>query len=105
MDQTSGRMSLGERIARANAIRDQAAMAQPDREIIDAERRSAFDSCYIYRAHVDELLRIVGQISNALPSSAAFLAQRIRMRPRAPRTNRLRLIPRWKTRRSPLCGR
>ena len=45
MDQTSGRMSLSERIARANAIRDQAATAQPDRELIDAERRSAFDSC------------------------------------------------------------
>lgn len=75
MDNTSERMSLSERIAQANAIRDQAAMAQPERELIDAERRSAFDSCYIYRAHADELLRIVGQIAEALPSSAAFLAR------------------------------
>lgn len=105
MDNTSERMSLSERIAQANAIRDQAAMAQPERELIDAERRSAFDSCYIYRAHADELLRIVGQIAEALPSSAAFSRERTRTRLRAPRTNRLRLIPRWKTRRSPLCGR
>lgn len=69
------RLSLSERIARANAIRDQAAMAQPKRELIDAERRSAFDSCYIYRAHTDELLQIVGQISGVLPSNAAFLAR------------------------------
>lgn len=69
------RLSLSERIARANAIRDQAAMAQPERELIDAERRSAFDSCYIYRAYADELLQIVGQISDVLPSNAAFLAR------------------------------
>lgn len=69
------RLSLSERIARANAIRDQAAMVQPERELIDAERRSAFDSCYIYRAHADELLQIVGQISDVLPSNAAFLAR------------------------------
>lgn len=69
------RLSLSERIARANVIRDQAAMAQPERELIDAERRSAFDSCYIYRAHADELLQIVGQISDVLPSNAAFLAR------------------------------
>lgn len=79
MDKTttkaSERLSLSERIARANVIRDQAAMAQPERELIDAERRSAFDSCYIYRAHADELLQIVGQISDVLPSNAAFLAR------------------------------
>ena len=69
------RLSLSERIARANVIRDQAAMAQPERELIDAERRSAFGPCYIYRAHADELLQIVGQISDALPSRASFLAR------------------------------
>ena len=52
----SERLSLSERIARANVIHDRAAMAQPERELIDAERRSAFDSCYIYRAYADELL-------------------------------------------------
>lgn len=75
MSKTSERLSLSERIARASAIRDQAATVQPERELIDAERRSAFDSCYIYRAHADELLQIVGQISDALPSNAAFLAR------------------------------
>lgn len=69
------RLSLSERIARANVIRDQAATARPERELIDAERRRAFDSCYIYRAHADELLQIVGQISDVLPSNAAFLAR------------------------------
>lgn len=75
MDKMNERLSLSERIARASAIRDQAATVQPERELIDAERRSAFDSCYIYRAHADELLQIVGQISDVLPSNAAFLAR------------------------------
>ena len=75
MNKMNERLSLSERIARANAIRDQAATVQPERELIDAERRSAFDSCYIYRAHADELLQIVGQISDVLPSNAAFLAR------------------------------
>lgn len=53
MNKTSERLSLSERIARASAIRDRAATVQPDRELIDAERRSAFGPCYIYRAHAD----------------------------------------------------
>ncbi len=71
----SERVSLSERIARASAIRDQAATVRPDRELIDAERRSAFSTCHLYRAHADELLQIVGQISAALPSRASFLAR------------------------------
>ncbi|MDY2723027.1 MAG: hypothetical protein SOV20_04290, partial [Coriobacteriales bacterium] len=75
MNKMNERLSLSERIARASAIRDQAATVQPERELIDAERRSAFGPCYIYRAHADELLQIVGQISDALPSRASFLAR------------------------------
>lgn len=75
MNKMNERLSLSERIARASAIRDQAATVRPERELIDAERRSAFGPCYIYRAHADELLQIVGQISDALPSRASFLAR------------------------------
>lgn len=75
MNKINERLSLSERIARASAIRDQAATVRPERELIDAERRSAFGPCYIYRAHADELLQIVGQISDALPSRASFLAR------------------------------
>ena len=74
-NKTSGRASLSERIARASAVRDQAAGKKPDRELIDAERRGAFDACHVYRAHIDELMAITGQISGALPSRASFLAR------------------------------
>lgn len=74
-NKTSDRASLSERIARASVVRDQAASARPDRELIDAERRSAFDACHIYRVHADELMAIAGQISGALPSRASFLAR------------------------------
>lgn len=43
-NKTSGRASLSERIARASAVRDQAVSKKPDRELLDAERRSAFDA-------------------------------------------------------------
>lgn len=43
-NKTSDRASLAERIARASAVRDQAASARSGRAFIDAERRSVLDA-------------------------------------------------------------
>ena len=71
----SARKSLSERIAHANAMRVDSAWNTPDEQLVEAERRTPFQVCDIYCAHAEELLAITGQISAALPSRAAYLAQ------------------------------
>ena len=71
----STRKSLSERIAHANAMRVDGVWNTPDEQLVEAERRTPFQVCDIYCAHAEELLAITGQISAALPSRAAYLAQ------------------------------
>lgn len=56
MTDTNTRTSLSERITRANAARERDLWDIPDKTLIDAERRAAFETCDIYCAHADELL-------------------------------------------------
>lgn len=75
MTDMNTRKSLSERIARANAARERDLWNIPDKTLIDAERRAAFEICDIYCVHAGELLEITNQISSALPSRAAYIAR------------------------------
>ena len=79
-NETTGRKSLSERIAQTNAVRVDNTWSAPDKQLVEAERRTPFQVCDVYCAHAEELLAITGQISAALPSRAAYLA---RTNPRA----------------------
>lgn len=80
MDATNTRASLDERIARANAARKNGEWESPNKQLVEAERRAAFDVCDVYRDHADELLSVTGRLSAVLPSRAAYFA---RTEPRA----------------------
>lgn len=73
MSETTSRVSLSDRIARANAARTTAA---PSKEEIEAARLASFEINEAFRGHAEELHAIVGHISAALPSWSAYMMQK-----------------------------